>query len=311
MKAVAFSRFGGPDVLEVAELPVPEPGPSQVRVRVSAATVNPTDIGMRSGARSSALEQMPKPYVAGMELAGSVDAVGPGAPWQVGNRVLGIALPMQTGRGAQSEYTVVPSDSVVRIPDGVSFEQAATLPMNGLTARRALDLMRLSAGQTLAVTGAAGAVGGYAIQLGVADGLRVIAISASEDESLLRKLGAQEFVPRGADFAAAVQKLVPAGVDGLIDAAVIGAPAMAAIRDGGHFACVRAFEGKPERGIHVHQVRVSDYAHNQAALQQLADMVADGRLTLRVAETFPPSQAGEAQQKLHAGGVRGRLVIVF
>jgi NADPH:quinone reductase-like Zn-dependent oxidoreductase len=290
---------------------MPEPAVGQVRVHVAAATVNPTDLGMRSGGRSAALEQLPRPLVPGMELAGVVDAVGAGAAWQVGDRVLGIALPMQTGRGAQSEYTVVPSDSVVRIPDGVSLEQAATLPMNGLTSRRALDLMGLTRGQVLAVTGAAGAVGGYAIQLGVAEGLRVIAVGSSSDEPLLRELGAQEIVPRGPDFASAIRALVPSGVDGLVDAAVIGQPALAAIRDGGQMACVRAFEGKAERGIQVHQVRVSDYAHNQAALQGLADMVAAGQLTLRVAQTFPPAAAAEAQQKLQAGGVRGRLLIVF
>jgi NADPH:quinone reductase-like Zn-dependent oxidoreductase len=311
MKAVAFTRFGGPEVLEVADLPVPEPAADQVRVRVSAATVNPTDIGMRSGGRASALEHLPTPYVAGMELAGFVDAVGSGAAWKVGDRILGIALPMQTGRGAQSEFAVVPADSVVRVPDGVSLEQAATLPMNGLTARRALDLMGLSPGQVLAVTGAAGAVGGYAIQLGVAEGLRVIAVGSPLDEALLRGLGAQDFVPRGDDFASAIRALVPSGADGLVDAAVIGQPALAAIRDGGQLACVRAFEGHAERGIQVHQVRVSDYAHNQAALQRLADMVAAGQLTLRVAQTFPPSAAAEAQQKLQAGGVRGRLLIVF
>jgi NADPH:quinone reductase-like Zn-dependent oxidoreductase len=311
MKAVAFSRFGGPEVLEVADLPMPEPVSGQVRVHVAAATVNPTDIGMRSGGRSSALEQLPRPLVPGMELAGVVDAVGAGAAWQVGDRVLGIALPMQTGRGAQSEYTVVPAESVVRVPDGVSLEQAATLPMNGLTARRALDMMGLSRGQVLAVTGAAGAVGGYAIQLGVAEGLRVIAVGSSSDEALLRGLGASEIVPRGPDFTSAIRAIVPSGVDGLLDAAVIGQPALAAIRDGGQMACVRAFEGEAERGIHVQQVRVSDYARNQAALQSLADMVAAGQLTLRVAETFPPSAAAEAQQKLQAGGVRGRLLIVF
>jgi NADPH:quinone reductase-like Zn-dependent oxidoreductase len=311
MKAVAFTRFGGPEVLEVAELAVPEPAAGEVRVHVAAATVNPTDIGMRSGGRAVALEHLPRPYVAGMELAGVVDAVGTGATWQAGDRVLGIALPMQTGRGAQSEYTVVPSDSVVRVPDGVSLEQAATLPMNGLTARRALDLMGLTPGQVLGVTGAAGAVGGYAIQLGVTEGLRVIAVGSASDEALLRGLGARDFVPRGADFASAIRAIVPSGVDGLVDAAVLGQPTLAAIRDGGSLACVRAFEGESARGIQIHQVRVSDYAHNQAALQRLADMVTAGQLTLRVAQTFPPSAAGEAQQKLQAGGVRGRLLIVF
>jgi NADPH:quinone reductase-like Zn-dependent oxidoreductase len=183
--------------------------------------------------------------------------------------------------------------------------------MNGLTARRALDLMSLPSGDTLLVTGAAGAVGGYAIQLGVAEGLRVIAVSASSDEPLMRKLGAHEFVPREADLVSAVRALAPNGVDGVVDAAVLGRKVVGAVRDGGHVAAVRAFEGEPERGINLHQVRVSDYARNQAALQRLADMVASGQLTLRVAQTFPPSGAAEAQQKLDAGGVRGRLLIVF
>ena len=96
MRAVAFHRFGGPEVLEVAELPVPEPGPREVRVRVAAATVNPTDIGMRSGRRAEELQKLPSPYVPGMELSGTIDAVGPDADWQVGERVLAIVLPMRT-----------------------------------------------------------------------------------------------------------------------------------------------------------------------------------------------------------------------
>ncbi|HEY1296155.1 MAG TPA: NADP-dependent oxidoreductase [Chloroflexota bacterium] len=311
MKAVAFSQFGGPEVMRVADLPMPEPGPGEVRVHVAAATINPTDIGMRSGGRAAGLQKFDPPYVAGMELAGTVDAVGDNTGWQVGERVLGITVPMRNGRGAQSEYTVVPFDSLVRVPEGVSLEQAATLPMNGLTVRRALDMMGLAPGQSLLVTGAAGAVGGYGVQLGVADGLRVIGDSAAGDEALVRGLGAQDFVARDADLVSSVRGLAPGGVDGVLDAAVIGRPLLGAVRDGGHIAAVRAFDGEPERGIHVHQVRVSDYARNQAALQRLADMVASGALTLRVAETVPPASAGAAQQRLHLGGVRGRLVIVF
>lgn len=311
MKAVAFSQFGGPEVVQVADLPVPEPGPGEVRVRVAAATINPTDIGMRSGGRAGELSKLPAPYVAGMELAGIVDAVGQGSTWHVGDRVLGIILPTRTGRGAQCEYVVVPSDSIVRVPEGASLEQAATLPMNGLTTRRAFDLMQLSPGQTLLVTGAAGAVGGYGVQLGAAEGLKVIGVSADSDELLVRGLGAEQFIARNADLIASVHRIAPDGVDGVLDAAVLGRPVLGAVRDGGHVAAVRAFDGEPERGIHVHQVRVSDYAHNQAALQQLADMVSAGALTLRVAKTVPPSEAGAAQQRLHSGGVRGRLVIVF
>jgi NADPH:quinone reductase-like Zn-dependent oxidoreductase len=139
----------------------------------------------------------------------------------------------------------------------------------------------------------------------------VIGVSSASDEALLSQLGASAFVPRGDDMAAGIRALVPDGVDGLIDAAAIGRSILGAVRDGGKIATVRAFEGDSERGISIEHVRVSDYARNQAALQRLADLVAAGQLTLRVAETFPPERAGEAQQKLQAGGVRGRLVIVF
>jgi NADPH:quinone reductase len=312
MRAVAFRRFGGPEVLEVAELPVPEPGPREVRVRVAAATVNPTDIGMRSGRRAEELQKLPAPYVPGMELSGTIDAVGSDADWQVGERVLAIVLPMRTGRGAQAEQVVVPADSVTRVPGSeTSLEEAATLPMNGLTVRRALDLLALKPGQTLAVTGAAGAVGGYSVQLGVTDGLRVVAVASPQDEPLMRSLGASVFVPRGEAVAQAIRQSVPEGVDGLIDAAVIGRDVLAAIRDGGGYAGVRGFEGETERGISIHRVAVSDYARNRSALDALAGQVSAGKLTLRVAETFPPDRAADAHRKLEAGGVRGRLVIVF
>jgi NADPH:quinone reductase-like Zn-dependent oxidoreductase len=246
-----------------------------------------------------------------MELAGTVDAVGPGSDWQVGDRVMAIVVPRRPEGGAMAESVVVPSASVARVPEGSSLQEAATIPMNGLTVRRALDLMALKLGDTFAVTGAAGAVGGYAVELGVADGLRVIAVAAPSDEPLLKKLGADVVVGRGDDAAQRIRQIVPAGVDGLLDAANIGAPILPAIRDGGSLAAVRAFEGQPERGITIHQVRVAEYAENQGALDRLGQLVAQGKLTPRVAATFPPERASEAHQRLEAGGVRGRLLVVF
>jgi NADPH:quinone reductase-like Zn-dependent oxidoreductase len=296
----------------VVELPVPEPGPDEIRVRVAAATINPTDLGFRSGRQAAALAKLTPPFVPGMELAGTVDAAGADSPWQVGDEVLAIVLPTRNGRGAQAEYVVVPSQSAVRVPAGVSLVQAATLPMNGLTARRALDLLDLQPGQTLAVTGAAGAVGGYGVQLGKAAGLMVIGVSAGADEALVRELGAAEFVAREAGEAATgIRALVPDGVDGLLDAAVVGRAVWAAVRDNGRVATVRQPEGEPDRGLSVQWVRVSDYWKNQAALQSLADLVASGAVTLRVAEEVQPAAAGDAQARLQRGGVRGRLVIVF
>jgi NADPH:quinone reductase len=313
MRAVTFSRFGGPEVLEVRELPEPEPGPGEVRIRVAAATVNPTDISFRSGRQAALVKELglQPPYIPGMELAGLVDAVGEGADWHTGDRVIAIVNPRRPGGGAQAELVVVPAASVARVPKGCSLEAAATLPMNGLTVRLALDRLALRPGQTLGVTGAAGAVGGYAVELGVADGLRVIAVAGPQDEALVKRFGASMVVPRGDGAVRGLHDAAPGGVDGLIDAAVLDAAVLHAIRDGGKLATVRGFAGPAERGITIEPVRVTSYLHNHGALDRLGRLVAEGRLTLRVAETFPPERVAEAQSKLNAGGVRGRLVIVF
>jgi NADPH:quinone reductase-like Zn-dependent oxidoreductase len=315
MRAVTFSQLGGPEVLEVSDLPVPQPGPGEVRVRVAAATVNPTDISFRSG-RQFSLAQLAEmgvrpPFIPGMELAGIVDAVGEGTPWRPGDRVMAIVNPRRPGGGAQAELVVVPAASVARVPEGTTLEAAATLPMNGLTVRLALDQLKLAPGQTLGVTGAAGAVGAYAVELGVSEGLRVIATGRPHDEALVKRLGAATFVPGGPNAMREVYETAPGGVDGMIDAAVLDAAVLPAIRDGGRLATVRGFAGPSERGIVIEPVRVTSYVHNGAALERLGRLVADKRLTLRVAETFPPERAVDAQRRMAAGGTRGRLVIVF
>jgi NADPH:quinone reductase len=315
MRAVTFSRLGGPEVLEVSDLPEPKPGPGEVRIRVAAATVNPTDISFRSGRQLSTAQLaemgVRPPYIPGMELAGVVDAVGEGARWRQGERVMAIVNPRRPGGGAQAELVVVPSASVARVPEGTSLEAAATLPMNGLTVRLALDRLGLKPGQTLAVTGAAGAVGGYAVELGVSEGLRVIAVARVQDEAQVKRFGAKTFIPAGDGAIRAVYDAVPGGVDGLIDAAVLDGAALPAIRDGGKLATVRGFAGPSERGITIEPVRVLSYVENHDALDRLGRLVAEGRLTLRVAETFPPERAADAQRKLAAGGTRGRLLIAF
>lgn len=315
MRAVTFSRLGGPEVLEVSDLPEPKPGPGEVRIRVAAATVNPTDISFRSG-RQFTIAQLGEmgvrpPFIPGMELAGVVDAVGEGTDWRIGDRVMAIVNPRRPGGGAQAELVVVPAASVARVPEKVSLEAAATLPMNGLTVRLALDKLALKAGQTLGVTGAAGAVGGYAVELGVSDGLRVIAVARPQDEGVVKRFGAETFVPSGDAAIRGLYDAARGGVDGLIDAAVLDAAVLPAIRDGGKLATVRGFSGPSERGITIEPVRVTSYVHNHDALDRLGHLVAEGRLTLRVAETFPPERAADAQRKMSAGGTRGRLVIVF
>jgi NADPH:quinone reductase len=213
--------------------------------------------------------------------------------------------------GAYADELVVSAESVVRVPAGTDFTAAATLPMNGLTARTALDLLDLPADATVAVTGAAGAVGGYAVQLAKADGLHVIADAAKADEELMHRLGADKIVRRGEGFADRIRALVPNGVDGLVDAAVLDEAVVPAIRDHGALAVLRGWDGQPGRGITVGKVFVREQVTNTAALDRLRQQVEDGALTLRVARVFPADQAAEAHHLLQAGGLRGRIVLDF
>ena len=309
MRAVGFSDYGGPEVLGPVELPVPEPGEGEIRIRVAAATVNPADTLFRSGGLA-ALITGDAPYVAGLELAGVVDAAGPSARWQPGDRVAAMTRFIPGGRGAHSELVVVHADSAAEVPDGLGLVEAATIPMNGLTVRLASDTLGLSPGAVVAVSGAAGAVGGYAIEVAVADGLRAIAIVSPDDEALVRGLGAEAVVPRGPDAAAAVRDLVPEGVDALVDAANAGGSLLPAVRDGGRVVALRAFDGEPERGIAIDLISVRTYIREQAKLQALLDLAGAGRLTPRIAATYAFAEAAEAHRRLEAGGTRGRLVLV-
>ncbi|MER6425989.1 NADP-dependent oxidoreductase [Streptomyces sp. NPDC001137] len=311
MKAVGLMEFGGPEVLRVLELPVPEAGPGEIRIRVRAAAVNPVDALVRRGIAFVADAE--PPYVPGMDAAGVVEQIGAGTDTdlRVGDRVMAVVVVSGT-HGAYAEQLVVPAESVVRAPAGTTDVEAATLPMNGLTARMALDLLELPVGATVAVTGAAGAVGGLAVQLAKADGFRVIADAAAKDEQLVKELGADVVLPRGAEFPDLVRKEVPEGVDGLVDTAGIAAQALRAVRDGGRVASsVGGTQVPDERGIETRFTFVPQYAREHAKLDRLRELTEADRLTSRVARTLPAEQAVEAHQLLEAGGRRGRVVLTF
>jgi NADPH:quinone reductase-like Zn-dependent oxidoreductase len=312
VRAVGVTEFGGPEVLHLVDLPDPEAGPGELRVRVYAAAVNPTDTGLRSGGRAALLKDVAPPYVPGMDAAGVLEQIGGGVTTdlQVGDHVMAIVVP-NSSHGAYSERIVVPAESVARVPAGATDVEASTLPMNGLTARQALDFLGLEPGQTLAVTGAAGAVGGYAVQLGKADNLVVIADASERDERLVKELGADIVVRRGSQFSEGVRQAIPQGVDGLVDGALLNELVVPAVRDGGRIATVRGFKGDEERGITFHPVSVRNYAREQSKLDRLRQQVEDGQVTLRVARSIPAERAAEAHRDLEAGGVRGRLVLEF
>jgi NADPH:quinone reductase-like Zn-dependent oxidoreductase len=247
-----------------------------------------------------------------MDAAGVLEEIGDGVAGdlRVGDHVMAIVV-ADGSHGAYSEQIVVPAESVTRVPAGATDVEACTLPMNALTAQRALDELNLAPGQTLAVTGAAGAFGGYVVQLAKADGLVVVADASEADEKLVEQLGADVVLPRGEDFAARVRERFPAGVDAGADGALLDGLLAPAIRDGGTVVTVRGYSEPGERGVVFHPIRVRDYARAQDKLDRLRQLVEAGKVSLRVAGTVPKEDAAEAHRRLEAGGTRGRMVIEF
>lgn len=316
MKAVAVRRYGGPEALELLDLPEPHAGRGEVRIRVRAVSVNPADTLVRTGAAQALMQGTP-PHILGLDAAGVVDEVGEGTTLGLapGDRVLALVNPTRPAGGSYAQWVVLPETYVVRAPAGSSHPEASTLPLNGLTARLALDKLALPVGRTVAVTGAAGGVGGYVIQLAKADGLFVVADASPTDMKLVAALGADVVVERGGDVAARILESVPTGADAAVDAALIGRPVLSAIRTGGALAVVRSEQTGlsllPERGITFHDVFVHDYDGRHDILDRLSRQAEAGELSLRVARTFSPEDAADAHRTLEAGGVRGRLVIEF
>jgi len=313
MRAVGLMTHGGPEVLQVVDVPEVHAGPGQVRLKVHAAAVNPTDVMARNGSRAEMQKKDPPPYIPGMDAAGIVDEVGPGVTTgvKVGDRVIAMVCP-DGAHGAYREQIVLDQRAVVAAPAGTSHVEACTLPMNSLTARLSLDLMGLKPGDVMAVTGGPGAYGGYVIQLAKTEGLTVVADGAAKDEALLKALGADVIAPRSDDFAGEIRKRYPDGVDGLADGALLNAAAIPAVRDGGAFTAIRGF--KPDgdvRGIRFTQTFVRNYDCEYEKLDRLRELTEAGELTLRVAGTVAPEDAPKAHAALEAGGSRGRWVIVF
>ncbi|NYJ06564.1 NADP-dependent oxidoreductase [Petropleomorpha daqingensis] len=311
MRAAGVTEFGGPEALHIVEVPEEHAGPGQVRLRVSAATVNPTDTYLVLGVYADRDPVKNPPWVPGMDVAGVVDEVGEGVEHVVvGDAVMGVVVP-SGAHGGYRESLVLPGDSVVHAPKNATDVEAATLPMNALTARFSLDLMGLRPGQVLAVTGAAGAYGGYVVQLAKADGLTVVADASQADEQLVRDLGADVVVRRGDDVAARIRERFPDGVDGLADGAVQDALVLPAVRDGGAVATVRGYRGDGQRDLRVFPTLVRKVAQDRAALDRLRQQAEDGVVTLRVNRALPAEEAAEAHRLLAGGGIRGRLVLTF
>ncbi len=303
MHVAEVTAFGGPEVLRLAERPDPAPAPGELVVRIRAANVNPTDLGVRSGQARQRLPELQPPFVPGWDLAGEVTAVGSEAKgFAPGDRVLGmIPFGRIGGRvGAYAQAAAVDPGWLAALSTDIDDATAATLPLNALTARQALDMIGAPAGATLLVTGASGAVGGFATQLAVDAGLRVLAQASYDDEHWVASLGPAEVLHRDTDLASIGL------VDAVLDAVPLGPDCTAALRDGGIAVFTRPPRGEPSRGIRFETVLVQSNAEQLRALT--AELEA-GRLRTRIAEVLALDQAARAHELNEAGGLRGKVLL--
>jgi NADPH:quinone reductase-like Zn-dependent oxidoreductase len=298
MKAVRFNQFGGPEVLEIVDLPDPHPGPSQVRIAVRAAGVNPSDWKKRKGLMDAEL-----PQTMGHEAAGVVDELGEGVvDVAVRDRVFGFSAE----GAAQADLAVL--SHYAPIPPSLDFPGAAALPAAIETATRALDQLGVGSGRTLLINGASGTVGGAAVQLAVARGARVIGTASPANHEYLRSLGAEP-VAYGEGLIQRVRALVSDGVDAALDVAGSGVlPELIELAGGPeHVVTIADFAGAREHGVTFSSGDAGRAVH---ALAEIGELIESGRFSLPVAQTFRLADIAEAHRVGEDGHVRGKIVLV-
>jgi NADPH:quinone reductase-like Zn-dependent oxidoreductase len=297
MQAIRFSQYGGPEVLELAEVEVPHPGPGQVRIAVRAAGVNAFDWKVRSGYMREHIP-LTLPAGTGLDAAGVVDELGDGVTdVAVGDAVFG------SGRWTLAEYAVL-SDWAA-IPDGLPFAEAAGYPVPVETAIRILDQVGVTPGEALLVSGAAGGVGSAAVQIAQQRGIRVIGTASERNQEYLRSLGATP-TTYGDGLVERVRELAPNGVDAALDIAGSGViPELIALT--GHASKVLSITdfSAPELGAQVS----GGETNAAAALREAVRMYDSGVFRMPVERTFPLSQAADAHAASQTGHVAGRLIV--
>ncbi|MFZ2172722.1 MAG: NADP-dependent oxidoreductase [Rhodococcus sp. (in: high G+C Gram-positive bacteria)] len=299
MKAVSYSSYGGPEVLETTDVPLPEPVGNKVRLSVRAAGVNPIDWKLRSGSMADVMSvQFPK--IPGNEVAGVIDAAGATATGSViGDEVFG-----WSDTGAYAEYAL--ATVVVPKPSSLSWTDAATIPVAGEAAVRGLRLLDLQRGETLLLNGASGSVGTIAAQLALRAGVTVIGTASERHHGALRELGV---IPTtyGDGLVDRVRELAPDGVDAVLDTGHGGLPAAMELRGGTDRIVTLSDPAAFELGITFSSGTSADWSAE--VLRRLGDLVATDQLTLPPARTFPLADAAEAHRAGETGGARGKIIL--
>lgn len=303
MQAMNYARYGGTDVLAQTRRPIPKVAPGAVLIRVKAAGVNPVDWKIMSGGLDGLMD-VNFPVIPGWDVAGVVEAVGFDTPdFKVGDEVYSYGRRDTVQGGTFAELVALPAAIVAHKPGALSWEQAAALPLTGLTAQRTLDALGTLDGRTLLIHNGSGSVGRTAIQVAAHAGARVIATGSAKNHARLRELGAEP-VEYGAGLQERVRALAPNGVDAVADfAGGVLEDTLALLKDGGTQASVADWTVAEHGGRYI-WVRP-----DASELERLSALVEDGTLSVDVAQTFPMQEAAQAFESSMSGHGSGKIVL--
>lgn len=298
VRAIVLNSYSGLDGLALSEVAEPVPGEGEQLVHVRAASLGPWDLASAQGAFAAAGGASDFPQVQGWDFAGETDD---------GDHVVGFVAQPWMGVGALAELISVPAGILAPLPDSLGFAEGSVLPVTALTARLLVDAAAVGDEDLVLVTGAAGMVGGFAVQLAVGRGARAVAAVRDSDVEEAQRLGAETTVDPGGDLEVQVRGRWQDGVDACIDTIGLGDAALVCVRDGGAFVTsVPTAVPGPARGITPETVQVQPDA---GALTELIGRAAAGELTVRIAEVFPLERFRDGYERLARGGLRGKIIL--
>ncbi|TDL42081.1 NADP-dependent oxidoreductase [Kocuria rosea] len=300
---MTYARYGGPEVLELTDLPEPKVPPGWVLLKVRSAAINPVDWKIMAGGLDPLME-VQFPVVPGWDVSGVVEAVGIDVPeWAPGNEVISYARTDWVHGGTMAEYVALPARLLAPKPASVDWDRAAALPLAGLTAYQALGRLEVAAGDVVLVHNASGGVGGYAVQLAVARGARVIGTASEANHEYLRGLGAEP-VAYGDGLPERVRELAPDGVDVVVD--LVGGvveQTLAVLKDGGRHASVA------DDAVEAHGGTWMWVRPSAEDLTELGRLVDRGALRIELARSVPLAEGVEAYRLSQEGHVRGKIAV--
>jgi NADPH:quinone reductase-like Zn-dependent oxidoreductase len=298
VRAVVMHQTGGPEVLQLEDVPTPEPADGEVLIRVRAASINPADSNARRGRRSGEL-----PAILGYDVSGSIE-VSRAADFSERDDVFGFPA-----SGGYAEYATAEPAGIAKKPAGLSHEQAAALPVAGLTAWQAVfDRAALESGQTVLIAGAAGGVGHLAVQFAKRARARVIGTGSSRNRDFVLGLGADDYV----DYTRQDVREAVSGVDVAFD--TVGGETteslLSVVRQGGILVTIAAAppeDAARERGVRAEMMIMK---RNSEQLARIADLVAAGEVHVELSEVIPLAEVQRAHKQIESGHTRGKIVLV-